>query len=194
MRNRIRIFLLSAAAAAVCTVSAAAENQKPSVKSLTIDDAVKTAIAQNITIKQNQITVDADKRLKDHSWNSISPSLSVGAGISKPNDTSSLTYDWSAYTKASVSISFSPSLFTSIKKASLNYEQGLITYEQASRSVELSVRSAFYGLLYEQENLALQERNLATAKQQYETNQSKYNAGRIPQLDVLTAQVTLRKT
>ena len=193
MKNRIRIFLFSAAAAVICMVSAAAEDQKTTAKPLTVEDAVKTAIAQNITIKQNQITVDADKRAKDHSWNSISPSASVSAGVTKPNDTSSLTYDWTAYTKASVSISFSPSLYTSIKKANLNYEQGLITYEQACRSIELSVRSTFYGLLYEQENLVLQERNLATAKQQYETNQSKYQAGRIPQLDVLTAQVTYEK-
>ena len=192
-RMEIRKHTISLLAAAILLVPLPFGAQEQKTKTLTVGDAVQTAVAQNVTIKRNQITVQAGKRAKDHSWNSISPTLSAGAGLTKPNDVSNYTYDWTGYASAAVSVSFSPSLFTSIRTAQLNYESDLITYEEACRSVELSVRSAFYGLLYEQENLALQERNLETAKQQYETNLSKYQSGRISQLDVLTAQVTYEK-
>jgi len=193
MKNRKNFVFLFLLTLSSVLVPAGAQEQKKASKTLTVEDAEKIAVEQNITIKRNQITVTADKRAKDHSWNSISPTLTAGAGLTKPNDSSYYSYDWTRYASAGISISFESSLFASIKKARLNYEEGLITYEEACRSVQLDVRSSFYGLLYEQENVALQQRNLETAKQQYETNLSKYQNGRVSQIDVLTAQVTYEK-
>ncbi|MCR5291016.1 MAG: TolC family protein [Treponema sp.] len=158
---------------------------------LSIDEAVSIAISNNITLKRQQISVDATKRTKNHSWNSISPFLTVSAGATKPNDQDS--YDYSTYIKGAVSFSFSPALFYTIKNARLKYEQGLISFDEAKHTIELQVRSSYYGLLYEQENLALQKRNLQTALQQYQNNKAKYNAGRMSELDVLTSQVTYEK-
>lgn len=163
-------------------------------QTMTVDDAVATAVDNNISIQRNRITVEGYRRADAHSWNSISPSLNLSADYRKPTaPTDPITTDYTTSLGASVSLTFSPSLFTSMKTARLNYEKGLISFEQACRSVELSVRSSFYAILYETENLSLQKRNLETARQQYETNRAKYNAGRIPQLDVLTAQVTYEK-
>ncbi len=159
-------------------------------KVLTVSDAVKLAKANNISIKESQITVNTKKRAKDHSWNSISPSLSVVGGATSPNDKDTYNYNYEGYMEATVSFSFSPSLFSSMKTAELNYESGLISYDSACRSVELSVRTAFYGLLYEKEDIALEKRNLDTAKKQYEVNLEKYKNGSVSQLDVLSSQVS----
>lgn len=156
-------------------------------QSLTIEQAVELALQQNTSLEQSKITLDALKRANSHSWNSISPSLSLSGTYSQPNDTSS--YDWRLSGSAGVSLSFSAGLFTSIKTAKLNYENGLISYEEACRSIELSVRTSFYSLLYEQEYINLQNRQLETSKETYDQNVVKYRNGRISELDVLSAQV-----
>ncbi len=155
---------------------------------LTVEKSVEYAVQNNVSIQQGKITLEASRRDKNHSWNSISPSLSASAGLTRPNKTDS--YDWSAYVQGSVSISFSPNLFTSIKSARIAYEQGEINYNQAVRKIELSVRETFYGLLYEKDNIELQKRNLETAKSQWENNKAKYNQGRMSELDVLSAEVS----
>ena len=159
--------------------------------SLSLDDAVAMAQENNVSIARQKMTLSAAERAKNHSWNSISPSVSVSGGVSMGDGIGDgkTPSDYEVSLRGTVSLSFSPNLFTAIKSARLAYEQGEITYEQACRTVELNVRKAFYGLLYEQENITLQRRNLQTAKEQYEQNQAKYNQGRMSELDVLSAEV-----
>ena len=127
------------------------------------------------------------------SWNGISPSLSLSGGVngSKPGtfDTfadSDPTVSWSA--SGSVSLNFTPALATTIKSARLAYESGQMSYENTRRSIELSVRKTFYSLLYFNENLELQHRSLETARQTYESNLSKFNQGRLSEMNLLTSQ------
>ena len=157
-----------------------------SLVTLTVDDAVQRAVQGNVSLKESEITRDAAKRASTYSWNSASPSLSVAAGLSKSNTADSST----AYVRGAVSVSLSPSLYTAIKSAALNYEKGEIDYDAAVRTIELNVRKSYFSLLYEQENIILLERNVESAKKQYESNLAKYNSGALSQLDVLSTQVT----
>ncbi|QTQ15370.1 TolC family protein [Treponema parvum] len=160
-------------------------------RNLSVEEAVKLALEQNASIGQSKISLSSAKREKAHSWNSVSPSLTLGGTYSSPNEKDS--YDWRLSGTAGISLLFSPSLFTSIKTAKLNYEKELISYEQMCRSIELSVRTSFYSLLYDQEYISLQKRRLETAKRQYDQNSVKYNNGRIPEIDVLSARVKYEK-
>ena len=184
-----RLFFL----AAFLSFSACLFAQHDNLKhiTLTVDDAVKMALENNITVRRGKITLDAAERTKAHSWNSISPTADVSGGLSIPDGLgdSANPSDYTASVSGSLSLSFSPNLFTSIQTARLSYEQGKMTYEQTCSTIELSVRKAFYGLLYEQENITLQRRNLRTAKEQYEQNKAKYDQGRMSELDVLSAEV-----
>jgi outer membrane protein TolC len=162
-------------------------------KVLTIDDAVKYASENNLSIQQSKITLDALKRTKDFSWNSISPSVSASGSIAVPNDQADSSYKYSESITGTLSMTLTPALYTSMKTAYLNYENGKITYDEAVRSIELSVRKTFYGLLYEQKNIALQQRNLETAEKQYNQNKIKYQSGQVSELDMLTSQVTYEK-
>lgn len=165
--------------------------------SLSVDDAVELARKNNISIQRNQITLDAALRNKNHSWNSVSPTLSVGATSSVPVDALTGGDQDSNYTasfgiSATASLSLSANLYTQIKSAKLAYDQQQITFDDAVRQIELSVRQSYYGLIYEKENIKLQEENLRIAKQQYESNLAKYNAGRLSEVDALSAEVNYK--
>ena len=160
-----------------------------SAEELTVDGAVQYAIENNISVKKDKITLDALKRAKNHSWNGVSPSASVSANMLFPAAGDARQYDYNLSIQGSVNFALSPSLYSSIKTAALNYENGLLTYDEALRSIELKVRSAFYHLLYELEYIELQRRNLETAGRQYEQNMKKYKSGQLSELDMLTSQV-----
>ena len=53
---------------------------------LSVDDAVKLAKENNISLKRSEINLNAALRSKNHSWNSVSPTLSLGASSSVPLD------------------------------------------------------------------------------------------------------------
>lgn len=164
---------------------------------LSVDDAVEIALKNNVSVAQSEITLNAAKRTKNHSWNSISPSLSVGSTASIP--VNQLSDDEAAYKasygfSATASLSLNANLFTTMNSAKINYELGKITFADALRSVELGVRQAFYGLLYEKENITLQEKNLEIAKQTYSNNLAKYNQGRLNEIDVLSAEVSYKSS
>ncbi|MBQ7159794.1 MAG: TolC family protein [Treponema sp.] len=161
---------------------------------LSVDDAVKMALEKNISVQRGQITLNAAERAKAHSWNSISPTANVSGGLSIPDGIgdSESPSNYTASVTGTLSLSFSPNLFTSIQAARIAYETGRLTFEQACSKVELNVRKTYYGLLYEQENINLQRRNLQTAKEQYEQNLAKYNQGRMSELDVLSAETNYK--
>lgn len=159
-------------------------------KTFSVEDSVKFAIENNVSIAQKHINLNAVKRSFNTSWNSISPNVNVGAGFSIPMDESS--YDYSYNISASVSLSFSANLYSSVNGAKLAYESGKLSFEDAVRSLELSVRESFYTLIYEKEYILLAERNLSIAKKQYENNLAKYNQGRLSEIDVLSAEVNYK--
>ena len=155
------------------------------IRKLTVDDAVILAADNNISLQRQRISLNTLEKKKDTSWNGISPSLSASGNMSIPfEENSKMSYSISA----SASLNFTPSLFTAIKTAKLNYENGVTSYENAVRTVELNVRKVFCNLLYTKENIVLKQRELATAKTSYESNLAKYNRGQLSELDLLNSQ------
>lgn len=153
---------------------------------LNIEDAVKTALENNISIKSSALELEKLSAVKKYSWGSVSPSISA-SGIYRNNfeeNADSLSFS------GTVSLGLSTNLYTTMKAARLNYENGLLSYEETLRSVELSVRKTFYALLYKKENIELQKRGLETNRVQYQTNQEKFRNGKISELDVMTSRVT----
>jgi len=153
----------------------------------TVQLAVDTALANNVSIERNAISYDALARKYSRAWNELVPSVQAGAGVSRGNE-SGIN---SLYGNLSASLSVSPSVVKSMEKTRLDYEAGKITREAALRDVELSVRKAFYSLLYARENVSLLENTVSTAQKQYEQTFAKQRAGLVPEVDLLSAQVTL---
>ncbi|MBR1638380.1 MAG: TolC family protein [Treponema sp.] len=168
---------------------------------ITVDDAVILAADNNISLKQQKLSLDFLKKQKNASWNSASPSLTLSASYGGSQTGTNEAWSKGEQNKndpalsatASVNIRLSPSLATSIRSARLSYEAGEISYESMVRSIELSVRKSFYNLIYSRENIAVQESALESAKQTYESNRAKYNQGRLSELDLLNAQYNYEK-
>ena len=162
------------------------ENQAAAVKKvITIEDAVSLACQNNVSIQKQKINLNLLDKKNKTSWNSISPSASLSAGYN-PSLEDNTPSTWSL--SANVNLSLTPSLYTAINGARINYENGLITYDTAVRTVELNVRKLFYNLILTKENIALQERNLETARQRYNANRERFNRGQLSELDLLTSQ------
>ena len=129
-----------------------------------------------------------------YSWNSVSPSISASGGFngSSPlDDFGNTSFSYSL--GASINLTLTPALRTTMKKALLDYQSGQASLETTKRKIELSVRKIFYSLIYFNDNLEIQQRSLETAKQTYEANQVKYKQGRLPELQLLNSQYNYEK-
>ena len=154
-------------------------------KTITVDEAVSLACQNNVTIQKQKINLNLLDKKNKTSWNSVSPTASLSAGYNPSLDENSPS-TWTI--SASVNLSLTPSLYTAINGAKINYENGLITYDSAIRTIELNVRKLFLNLILTKENIALQQRNLETARQRYNASKEKFNRGQLSELDLLTAQ------
>ena len=166
---------------------------------LTVDDAVKRALENNVSVQRNEITLSALERAKSHSWNSASPTITFDGSAGIPlndltDEAARSKYDANFGISATVSVSLTANLYTKMQAAKLNYDIGKISFVDSLRAIELSVREAFFNLLYEKENIALQEKNSEISRSQYNSNLAKYNQGRLSELDVLSAEVSYQST
>lgn len=173
------LFCLNAA----FTQNAAEERQ--TVRLLSLEDAVASALENNSGIKNAKSALDLLKTKRIFSWNSASPSLKLNGSYTDDlkNEVSALSLS------GTISVALSANLASEIQSAHLNYEKGRLSYEQTLRNVECSVRKTFYALLYERENIALQKRHLQTSETQYRQNQEKFRNGSVSELDALTSRV-----
>ena len=158
---------------------------------VTVEQAVELAMQNNIQVHQAERTLAQAERSNRNSWNSASPSISASTSLQIPLMENAMTKskDMSVSVSGSASLRLTPSLYTSIRSAKLQLEQGEITYEDALRSVELNVRKIFYSLLLSEQTIETQKRSMEAAKRQYETNLAKYNRGQLSELDLFTSQV-----
>ena len=159
------------------------------VLTLTLEDAVQSALENNVAIKQSEISLDAKKRAARYSWNPVSPEISLDGtySIALPNTNDE---DATLTAGATISSTLTPSLYTSIKGADIERDLQEMIFDNDIRAVELEVRKNYYSLLYQQQQVELQEKSLETTKKQYESNLAKYNRGTLSRLDVLSAQVS----
>jgi outer membrane protein len=180
---------LVAAIALTLAMSAAADAP------LTIEDAVVTALANNRGLLRDHIDLEALRRSADNAWNTLVPSVTASAGIVRANEitTGDDGDKTSLMGAAELSLLFSPGMSTRIRSAKLDYRAGGLSYSTARRKLELDVRLAFYKLLLAEENVHLAEQNIARAQVRYDQIAARHKAGLAPDLDLLSARVSLEK-
>lgn len=158
---------------------------------LSIEAAVAAAIKNNASLARTAISVAADKRQADAAKNLLYPGVSVGAGIARSGSGTTEADRYSAYGSVSLSLSLSASMRTKMARLGLVYDSSALSYSAAVRSLELEVRKAFYAVLLDKANLELARQNLEREKKSYDQVKVKYSAGLLPELDLLSAQVSL---
>lgn len=118
------------------------------------------------------------------------PSAAYDSVVSNAGFEDTEKYHWAVLADISVSWNFNLAMIQSIKAATAKYEQGQITYEQKVQEIELNIRKLFYGLLVQKESLQIEKEKLANAKARFDQASANYNAGIVPELQKLNAQVT----
>jgi len=174
-------------AAALASIPAFAQ------RTIGVDEAVAAALASDESLKQAAIALEAKKRAVDLGWSDLLPSVSASAGFSS-SDTlpdSSVTDGVKAVGSLSASLSLSPSLKDSRSIDRIAYESQLVSYEAARRKVELSARKAVYAILLDEEKLKNAKASVERSRESYAQTEAKYKAGLAPELDLLTAKVSL---
>jgi outer membrane protein TolC len=168
---------------------------------LTVDEAVDLAVSRNLGLKQQGIDLRTRERSKDKAWNAFLPSIAASTGVSANHslfdfDYSSSSAFWDAGNLGlnaglSMSLPLNVGVGGGISNLMADYEAGLIEYEDAQKQLERDVRKQFYSLLANEENIRIQESNLDLAQKRYEQARSNFENGLAPELEVLSAEVTV---
>lgn len=168
---------------------------------LTVDQAVELAIAQNLGLKQSGIDLRTKQRSKDTAWNAFLPSMSVSAGF---NGTSGIFQfqgqaapaltdpgNFGFTTGVSLALPINAAVGTGIKNLVAEFEAGQLSYEAAQKELERDVRKQFHLLLGSLENIKIQEANIDLAQNRLDQARNNFNNGLAPELEVLTSEVTV---
>jgi outer membrane protein TolC len=179
---------------------------------LTVDEAVKLALENNLSLQTGAIALDTKRRANDLVWNQFLPDLAVRGTLARQNAATSqnvpvggtfvppssiaLTYatvevpQWHVSGNFSVALNLSAAMFAGIQTIKADYQAGLVTYEKASLQVERDLRKDYNTMLLIAENIALLRESYEAADRQVAMAQANYRAGLAPELTLLQAQVS----
>lgn len=181
--------------AALLPFALSAAGAQTGTRALTVDEAVRIALDNNLSLRRNAVDLDGKKRAADRSWNSLIPSVTAGAGVSRP---SPLTGEipaaqnvWTPGLSVSASLNLSVSAIDAAKEARADYEAGRLTYEEARQELELQVRKLFYQILLLESNRELAALSLESARARYEQTAAFARSGQVSQLEELSARVDM---
>lgn len=183
-------------AAAILSGAAGAETL-----TLTVDQAVEMAVAQNLGLKQSGIDLRTKERSKDTAWNAFLPSMSLSAGFNGTAGifqfqglTAPALTDAGAIgftTGINFALPINAAVGTGIKNLVADYEAGLLNFEDAQKSLERDVRKQFHLLIGSLENIRIQEANIELAQRRLDQARNNFENGLAPELEVLSSEVTV---
>ncbi|MDR0487701.1 MAG: TolC family protein [Treponema sp.] len=187
-------------------------------KRLSPGEAVELAIKSNLSLETSRTGTAIKKRASDMSWNQFIPSVSVAGSLLGDNEKTTVTgmvpvdmadvipmlppntlygvYPYSVDApqwhvagsiQASLNINFA--MFENMKRLRLDYEGGMLGYQKAKAQLERDIRKAYHNMLLVQENIALLRGSFENAERQVRMARDNYNAGLVPELTLLQAQV-----
>jgi outer membrane protein TolC len=197
------------------------ETPKPAeILRISADEAVDRAVRNNLRLESNRVTAETKKRASDTAWNVFIPSVTVGGSLIRDNTVTSGTtlipvdmatlaptippgslygvvpYSYEASRwhvagsiQASLNVNFA--MFEAMKRLRLDYEGGLLSYEKARAQLERDVRKSYCQMLLLQENIALLRENYEAAERRVDMTRANYQAGLVPELSLLQAQVSV---
>ena len=167
----------------------------------TLEECVKYAIDNNISIKQTELdskTADIDKKgavgnfipslnaNASHSWN-IGLNQDITTGLLR-NQTTQFT---SAGFNIGVDIYKGLQNQNALRKANLSIVAAKYQIVKIQENIALNVANAFLQVLFNKENLKVQKEQLAINKKQYARSEELVKAGAIPRGDLLDIKATV---
>ncbi|MFV5694643.1 TolC family protein [Flavobacterium sp. LB3P122] len=170
-------------------------------KKWTLEECVKYAIQNNISIKQAELdskTAVIDKKgalgnflpslngNASHSWN-IGLNQDITTGLLQ-NKTTQFT---SAGANIGIDIYKGLQNQNTLRKANLSIVAAKYQLQKMQEDVALNVANAFLQILFNKENLKVQQEQLGINQKQYSRSEELVNAGSIPRGDLLDIKATV---
>jgi len=185
--------ILIAALAALAALPLAAVEETAALEKMTVETAVALALENNLGLNRTRIETAGKKREADRVWNSLIPSVSAGAqvsrGVSLTGDTGAGQEDWTPQATLQAQLTLSPALVSAARQVRADYEAGVLSYEEAKRELELQVRKLYCQLLLLRANVELAEQTVKSAEERYQETAALTAAGRAARLEELSARV-----
>ena len=169
---------------------------------ITLEKALTLATKNNISLKREAIALNTSKRISEHSWNPLLPSVTISANdeIELP-DLKRGNVDDSVYNgfrnnigfEGKIALSLSSGYFASREKAKLDYEASRLAYEDAVSEIHSQVKEKYFSLLLEKQNLDFLKENLETAESQAKQNEVRFKKGTLSEMECLSSKATYEK-
>ena len=180
----------------ICCVTAQAQS-----KVWTLEECVKYAIQNNISIKQSELDSKTALIGKKDAIGNFLPSLNASAshswniGLNQDITTGLLRNQTTQFTSAgaNVGIDIYKGLQNqnTLRKANLSIVAAKYQLLKMQEDIALNVANAFLQVLFNKENLKVQKEQLGINEKQYARSEELVNAGSIPRGDLLYIKATV---
>lgn len=181
---------------------------------ISLDTAVELALKNSAELKNLSLDLNDNTRHMVTSWNVFIPDVSMSFEFSRNNERETIKRieltpagpimgdaygvipeekvttppEWTAGFLFDLSLELHARQGFSIYRTILAYRQSKLELEQGKKAVEKAVKEAFYSLVFLEKKRALFKDALQEAFLLYEQAQEDYEAGKISQYDLLSAQ------
>jgi len=167
-------------------------------------DAVGIAVRQNSAILKGNADLLASYGIEVQLRAIALPQLSAGGGYNYQEPSLIETFpppfsgfiqfpnqNWNADIKVQQSIYAGGRITSALRSAKLTREQALLNYQAKLADTLLAVRVAYDDVLVAAQQMAVHEASVQLLTHELEDMQKRFDAGTVPQFDVLRAQVEL---
>ncbi len=177
--------------AVILSASSLSFSAPPPAKTLTIEDAVKSALENDASLQQGKITLDQTKRESSHSANSFLPSIAAEGIIAKAGDLNDKDSQENVYQSkigASASLTIDLGVPAKIKALKKQYQAQQITYDYLVRQVTSTVKKGFYAVICKKMIYDAYRDYQSSSEKTLNDSKVKHANGMIPESDLLMAQ------
>ena len=191
-----------------CCAGAVFGNDTPLVYRLGADEAVDLAVRDNLGLENARIALETRRRGNNMAWNRFLPTITASGTFNRSNEgTPSLGMvmgpsgptmgmvpsdpTWVFVGNISASINLSFAMIAEIQGTRFDYQAGLIAYDKARLQMERDIRKMYNQILLLEENAALLRETFTNTMRQAAIAEANFNAGLVPRLSMLQAQVAV---
>ena len=167
-------------------------------ETLTIEEAVRLAIQNNLTIKQNAFELENQKMASDRAWNVFFPQANAGLTRNRPlSIVESVPKEidrWTPGYQLSAGIELSLASVSNIRSIKADYNAGRLNFELAKKDLETQVRKLFYQIVLINANRSIATQNLESTTSRHEQSVALVRIGQVASLDELNARVDMENS
>ena len=188
------------AVGALLCVCVATLSAQTSVEPITLNEqsAVQRALAENLNLAQQRVTLSGSARSANTAWNALLPSLNLSGSLIRNNEEVS-TFVGDPYNEVfsaqlQAQLVFSIASIEGIETARLNYAADLISFDEAAATISTDVRKLFYNLILLEQQILVAQQGIATASQTLAQAEAEFRGGLVAEVTVRQAEVALQNS